>query len=47
VLDFLAIATEWRLGAVPRRAAGLMAATALAATTLGALAVAGESKQGG
>jgi hypothetical protein len=47
VLDFLAIATEWRLGAVPRRAAGLMAATALAATTLGALAVAGEAKQEG
>src|SRR5437763_9907293 len=32
-LDFLAIATEWRRGAVPTPAAGLMAGTALAATT--------------
>ena len=46
-LDFLAIATEWRRGAVTAPAAGLMAATALGATTLGALSVAGESKQPG
>ena len=44
-LDFLAIATEWRRGAVPGPAAGLMAATALGATALGALSVAGESEQ--
>lgn len=42
-LDFLAIAAEWRRGAVPAPAAGLMAATALAATALGVLSVAGES----
>lgn len=42
-LDFLAIATEWRRGAVSGPAAGLMAATALGATAMGALAVAGES----
>src|SRR5919108_610307 len=42
-LDFVAIATEWRRGAVPGPAAALMAATALGATTLGALSVAGES----
>jgi hypothetical protein len=46
-LDFTAIVTEWRRGAVPGPAAALMAATALGATTLGALAVAGESEQGG
>jgi hypothetical protein len=46
-LDFLAIATEWRRGAVPGPAAGFMAATALAATTLGALSAAGESGQPG
>jgi hypothetical protein len=46
-LDFLAIATEWRRGTVPGPAAGLMAVTALAATTLGALSVAGESEQRG
>src|ERR671915_1361063 len=45
--DFLAIATEWRRGSVSTPAAGLMAATALAATTLGALSVAGESEQRG
>jgi hypothetical protein len=44
-LDFLAIATEWRRGAVSSPAAALMAGTALAATTLGLLSVAGESKQ--
>jgi hypothetical protein len=42
-LDFLAIATEWRRGAVPGPAAALMSATALGATTLGALSVVGES----
>ena len=46
-LDFLAITAEWRRGAVPGPAAGLMAATALAAATLGALSVAGESEQPG
>lgn len=46
-LDFLAIATEWRRGAVPSPAAGLMSATALAATTLGVLSVGGESQQPG
>ena len=44
-LDFLAIAMEWRRGAVPGPAAGVMAATAVAAGTLGALSVAGESEQ--
>src|SRR5207244_12321396 len=33
-LDFMAIAAEWRRGAVEGPAAGLMAATALCATTL-------------
>ena len=46
-LDFLAIATEWRRGAVPGPAAALMAGTALGATALGALSVAGESEQPG
>jgi hypothetical protein len=44
-LDFLAIALEWRRGAVPGPAAALMGATALAATMLGALSVAGESDE--
>jgi hypothetical protein len=44
-LDFLAIVAEWRRGAVSGPAAVLMAGTALAATTLGALSVAGESDQ--
>ncbi len=43
-LDFLAIATEWRRGAVPAPASVLMAVTALGATTIGALSVAGESE---
>ncbi len=43
-LDFVAIATEWRRGALPAPAAMLMAVTALGATTLGALSVAGESE---
>jgi len=42
-LDFVAIATEWRSGAVPTPAAALMAATALGATALGALSLAGET----
>jgi hypothetical protein len=42
-LDFVAIATEWRRGAVPGAAAALMAGAALGATTLGALSVADES----
>jgi hypothetical protein len=42
-LDFLAIASEWRRGTVPGPAAALMGATALAATALGALSVAGET----
>src|ERR671936_180920 len=46
-LDFLAIAAEWRRGAVPGPAAGLMAATALPATALGALSAAAESEQPG
>jgi hypothetical protein len=46
-LDFLAITTEWRRGALEGPAAGLMAATALCATALGALSVAGESEQPG
>jgi hypothetical protein len=46
-LDFLAIATEWRRGSLPGPAAALMATTALAATTLGALSVTGESEQPG
>src|SRR5436190_4849613 len=46
-LDFLAIANEWRRGAVPGPAAALMAATALGATTLGALSVADESERVG
>src|SRR5918999_5145791 len=46
-LDFLAIAAEWRRGAVPGPAAGLMAATALLAVALGGLSVAGESEGGG
>ena len=46
-LDFAAIATEWRRGAIPGPAAALMAGAALGATTLGALSVAGESEQSG
>jgi hypothetical protein len=46
-LDLLAITTEWRRGAVPGPAAELMAATALAAATLAAVSVTGESEQPG
>ena len=46
-LDFLAIAAEWRRGAIPGPAAALMAGTALGATALGALSVGGESEQVG
>lgn len=41
-LDFLAIAAEWRRGAVPGRTAALMAGTALVATALGASSAAAE-----
>ena len=44
VLDFLVIAAEWRRGSVPGPAAGLMAATALAATALGSLSAAAEAE---
>lgn len=44
VLDFAVIAAEWRRGAVPGPAAGLMAATALAATALGVLSAAAEGE---
>jgi hypothetical protein len=43
--DFLAIAAEWRRGAVPGPTAALMATTALGATTLGAMSVPAESGQ--
>ena len=42
-LDFLAIAAEWRRGAVPAPAAGLMAGTALVATALGSLSAGAEA----
>ena len=42
-LDFVAIAMEWRRGAVPGPAAALMAGAALGATGLGARSAAGES----
>jgi hypothetical protein len=41
-LDFLVIVAEWRRGAVPGRAAVLMAGTALVATALGASSAAGD-----
>jgi hypothetical protein len=43
-LDFTAIATEWRRGALPGPAAGLMAATALVATALGLLSAPAEAE---
>jgi hypothetical protein len=43
VLDFVVIAAEWRRGAVPGRAAGLMAGTALLATALGSLSAPAEA----
>ncbi len=43
VLDFLAIAAEWRRGSIPGPGATLMAGTALGATALGALSVAADS----
>ena len=46
-LDFATIEMEWRRGAVTGPAAALMAATALGATTLGALSVADESEHVG
>jgi hypothetical protein len=43
-LDFMVIAAEWRRGAVPGPAAGLMAGTALLATALGSLSAAAEAE---
>lgn len=43
-LDFMAIVTEWRRGALPAPAAGLMAGTALVATALGSLSAAAEAE---
>jgi hypothetical protein len=43
-LDFLVIVAEWRRGAVPGPAAGLMAGTALVATALGSSSVATEAE---
>ena len=43
-LDFVAIATEWRRGAISCPAAALIGGTALGATMLGALSVAGEAE---
>jgi hypothetical protein len=43
MLDFLVIAAEWRRGALPGPAAGLMGGTALLATVLGALSAGAES----
>jgi hypothetical protein len=43
-LDLMVIAAEWRRGAVPGPAAGLMAGTALLATALGSLAAAAEAE---
>jgi hypothetical protein len=42
-LDFLVIAAEWRRGAVPGPAAGLMAGTALLATALGSFSAGAEA----
>ncbi len=47
LLDFLAIATEWRRGAISAPATVLMAATAAGAAALGALSIGGESDDGG
>ena len=43
VLDFVVIAGEWRRGAVPGPAAGLMGGTALLATALGAASLGPET----
>jgi hypothetical protein len=43
VLDFVVIAREWRRGAVPGPAAGLMGGTALLATALGAASLGAET----
>jgi len=42
-LDFAVIVVEWRRGAVPGPAAGLMAGTALLATALGAASAGAEA----
>jgi hypothetical protein len=44
VLDLTVIVAEWRRGAVPGPAAGLMAGTALVATVLGSLSAAAEAR---
>jgi hypothetical protein len=46
-LDFLVIVAEWRRGALPGRATGLMGGTALVATALGALSAAAEAPDPG
>jgi hypothetical protein len=43
-LDFVVILAEWRRGAVPGPAAGLMAGTALLATALGLSSAAAEAE---
>ena len=43
LLDFVVIAQEWRRGAVPGPAAGLMGGTALLATALGAASLGSET----
>jgi hypothetical protein len=43
-LDFLVIAAEWRRGAVPGPAAGLMGGTALVATALGSVSAGAEAR---
>jgi len=43
LLDFVVIAREWRRGAVPGPAAGLMGGTALLATALGAASLGSET----
>ena len=45
LLDFSVIVAEWRRGALPGPAAGLMAATALLATALGSAAAPAEAGQ--
>jgi hypothetical protein len=43
-LDFLVIVEEWRRGAVPGPAAGLLAGTALLATALGSVSAPAEAR---
>jgi hypothetical protein len=44
-LDFAVIVAEWRRGAVPGPAAGLMAGTALVATAAGSVSAGAEASQ--